>query len=95
MRMWSAKEKAETVLEVLSGQRTVAEACRAYGVAESLFYRWQREFLENAYAAFTSGCAEQEARIRELERLAGQLALEVEVLKKASGLYRQRKGGSW
>ena len=57
MRMWSAKEKAEIVLEVLSGQRTVAEACRAYGVAESLFYRWQREFLENAYAAFTSGRA--------------------------------------
>ena len=51
--------------------------------------------MENAHAAFTSGCAEQEARIRELERLAGQLALEVEVLKKASGLYRQRKGGSW
>ena len=46
-------------------------------------------------AAFTSGCAEQEARIRELERLVGQMALELEVLKKASGLYRQRKGGSW
>jgi hypothetical protein len=25
----------------------------------------------------------------------GQMALELEVLKKASGLYRQRKGGSW
>ncbi len=101
MRRWSAKEKVKIVLEVLSGQRTVAEACRAYGMAESLFYRWQREdkiaslTLENAHAAFTSGCAEQEARIRELERLAGQLALELEVLKKASGLYRQRKGGSW
>ncbi|BCZ92903.1 hypothetical protein TthAA37_24930 (plasmid) [Thermus thermophilus] len=83
------------MLEVLSGQRTVAEACRAYGVAESLLYRWQREFLESAHAAFTSGCAEQEARIRELERLVGQMALELEVLKKASGLYRQRKGGSW
>lgn len=46
MRKWSAKEKAKIVLEVLSGQRTVAEACRAYGVAESLLYRWQREFLE-------------------------------------------------
>jgi putative transposase len=95
MRKWSVKEKAKIVLEVLSGQRTVAEDCRAHGVAESLLYRWQREFLENAHAAFASGCAEQEARIRELERLAGQLALELEILKKASGLYRQRKGGSW
>jgi len=51
--------------------------------------------LENAPAAFASGCAEQEARIRELERLASQLALELEILKKSSGLYRHRKGGRW
>jgi len=36
MRKGSAKEKAKIVLEVLSGQRTVDEACRAHGVAESL-----------------------------------------------------------
>lgn len=95
MRKWSAKEKARIVLELVSGQRSVAEASRVHGVAESVLYRWQREFLENAHAAFASGCGEQEARIRELERLAGQLALELEVLKKASGLYRARKGGSW
>jgi len=68
MRKCSAKEKAKIVLEVLSGQRTVAETSRAHGVAESLLYRWQREFLENAHAAFSSSCtscAEQEARIRE------------------------------
>jgi putative transposase len=82
MRKWSAKEKAKIVLEVLSGQRTVAEACRAHEVAESVLYRWQREFLDNAHAAFSHSCAEQEARVRELERLAGQLALELEVLKK-------------
>lgn len=95
MRRWSAKEKVKIVLEVLSGQRTVAEACRAHEVAESVLYRWQREFLDNAHAAFSHSCAEQEARVRELERLVGQMALELEVLKKASGLYRQRKGGSW
>jgi len=95
MRRWSAKEKVKIVLEVLSGQRTVAEACRAHEVAESVLYRWQREFLDNAHAAFSPSCAEQEARVRELERLVGQMALGLEVLKKASGLYRQRKGGSW
>ncbi len=95
MRKWSAKDKARIVLGLVSGQRSVAEASRVQGVAESVLYRWQREFLENAHAAFTSGCSEQEARIRELERLAGQLALELEVLKKASALYRQRKGGGW
>ena len=90
MRMWSAKEKAEIVLEVLSGQRTVAEACRAYGVAESLFYRWQREFLESAYAAVM-----QSSKLLWRRSLAGQRGLDVEVLKEASGLCRQRKGGCW
>lgn len=86
MRKWSAKDKARIVLELVSGQRSVAEAARVHGVAESLLYRWQREFLENTHAPFASGCSEQEARIRELEGLAGQPALELEVLNKASAL---------
>lgn len=51
--------------------------------------------LEERPAAFTFGCAEQEAHIRELEILASQLALELEILKKVLGLYRQREGRSW
>ncbi|TFU13982.1 transposase, partial [Thermus tengchongensis] len=35
MRKWSAKDKARIVLELVSGQRSVAEAARVHGVAES------------------------------------------------------------
>jgi len=94
MRRWSAKEKVKIVLEVLSGQRTVAEACRAHEVAESVLYRWQREFLDNAHAAFSPSCAEQEARVRELERLVGQMALELEVLKKPRDSTGKGKAGA-
>jgi len=95
MGKWTAKEKARIVLEVLTGQRTVTDACRTYGVSESVYYRWQRKFLDDAHLVFGSTCKEQEARIHELERLVGQMALELEVLKKASSIYRQRKGGAW
>ena len=53
------------------------------------------EFLDDAHLVFGSTCKEQEARIHELERLVRQMALELEVLKKASSIYRQRKGGVW
>lgn len=95
MGKWSAKDKARIVLEVLAGGQTVTSTCRTHGVAESVYYRWQKKFLEDAHLVFGSGCKEQEARIRELERLVGQMALELEVLKKASSVYRQRKGGNW
>ena len=37
-----------------------------------------------------------DARVQdEMREQVRQMALELEVLKKASGLYRQRKGGSW
>ncbi len=73
-------------MALVSGRGSVAEASRVHGVAESGLHRWQREFLENTHAPFASGCSEQEARIRELEGLAGQPALELEVLNKASAL---------
>ncbi len=95
MGKWTAKEKARIVLEVPSGGRTVTDVCRTHGVSESVYYRWQKKFLEDAHLVFGATCKEQEARIQELERLVGQMALELEVLKKASTVSRQRKGGNW
>ncbi len=95
MGKWSAKDEARIALEVLAGGQTVTSACRSHGALESVYCRWQKKFLEDAHLVFGPNCKEQEARIRELERLVGQMALELEVLKKASSAYRQRKGGNW
>lgn len=44
-----AKERLRVVLETLSGQKSIAEACRELGVGETAFYkmrtRWLREAL--------------------------------------------------
>ena len=53
-----------------------------------LLSRWKAEFLENAPKVFEPDerRSEDRARIRELERLLGQQALDLEIAKKASNI---------
>jgi transposase len=86
-RMHSREFKLDVVRQIASGQKRPAQACREYGLAESVLSRWRKEYQERGEAAFSaSQSAEsttQEQRIAELERFCGQLALENTVLKKA------------
>ena len=45
-RHHSAEEKIRIVLEGLRGEDTIAELCRREGIAQSLYYKWSKEFLE-------------------------------------------------
>lgn len=91
--------KTQVVLEVLTGMKSSAQAGREYQIKDSLLYRWKQEFLEQAPRIFELGkthdpCA---ARIAELERLVGQLTMELEIAKKASRLLSSHRSGngSW
>ncbi len=45
-RNHSAKEKIRVVLDGLRGEDSIAELCRREGIAQSLYYKWSKEFLE-------------------------------------------------
>ena len=45
-KKYSAEEKIRIVLEGLRGESTIAELCRREGIAQSLYYKWSKEFLE-------------------------------------------------
>jgi transposase len=45
-RHFSAEDKIRIVLEGLRGEDSVAELCRKEGIAQNLYYRWSKEFLE-------------------------------------------------
>ena len=45
-RKHTAEEKIRIVLEGLRGEETIAELCRREGIAQSLYYKWSKEFLE-------------------------------------------------
>ena len=45
-RKFSAEEKIRIVLEGLRGEETIAELCRKEGIAQNLYHRWSKDFLE-------------------------------------------------
>jgi len=84
-RNFSAEFKAKVVLEILSGSKSAAEVCREYNLKPDLVSHWKNQFIVNAAQVFENGTKvdPQQARIEELERLAGKLSLELEIAKKA------------
>ena len=45
-KQYSAEEKIRIVLEGLRGEVSIAELCRREGIAQNLYYRWSKDFLE-------------------------------------------------
>ena len=92
-RKYSAEDKIRIVLEGLRGEATIAELCRREGIAQNLYYKWSRDFLE-AGKKRLSGDVEREANStevtelksenRHLKQLYADLALKNDVLKKIS-----------
>jgi transposase len=100
-RSFSAEFKAQVVLEILTGAKSVAQVAREYSIKPELLSRWKADFVANASKLFENGAATKAAdpqaeRIAELERLVGRMTLETEILKKGSAILNaevSRKGG--
>ena len=45
-RLYSSEQKTLIVMEAIRGETSVAELCRKHGIAQSMFYKWNKEFLE-------------------------------------------------
>ncbi len=90
-RSFSPEFKARVVLEVLSGMRSKADACRHYQIKDSLISRWTKQFLERAPSLFDTKHQRhpaQDQRLAELERMVGRLTMELDLSKKASQLFQ-------
>jgi transposase-like protein len=89
---YTAAFKAQLVLELLSGTKSMNELCRQHQLKYDTLARWKAHFLAHAADVFATaplGQAEQ-AHIAELERTLGRLTLELEIAKKASSLLSAR-----
>jgi len=83
--------KMKSVLELLKGEETLSQIAQKFEIHSNMLSRWHKEFLERSPDIFKRGKtnaerelkAEQE-RGQELEKLVGQLTLEVDWLKKKS-----------
>lgn len=51
-RQLSAQIKLETVLEVLRGEKAIAQICREWQLTDWLVYKWRQEYVEKAANLF-------------------------------------------
>lgn len=81
--------KLSIARQLASGEKRPAQICREHNLASSVVSRWRTEYEKLGEEAFlpqvSSESTTAEAKIAELERFCGQLALENALLKKALG----------
>lgn len=91
-RQFSADWKAKVALEAIKGQRTIQEIASHYEIHPNLVTHWKKEPLERAVEVFSSGKTQEaqadEELKAELYQQIGKLQVEVDWLKKKSGLPR-------
>lgn len=82
-RSFDAEFKLRVVVQIVSGQRTIADTAREYKIKDCVLARWRDRFLELGPGIFGGSVADSD-RMAELEREVGRQHLELEILKKAS-----------
>jgi transposase-like protein len=98
-RRFSPDFKARVVMEMLTEQKSAAQASREYGIKDSVLSRWKQEFIERSPQLFEQGTVsdDRDQRIAELERMVGRLAMELEMAKKVSRFLNsgRNESGRW
>ena len=91
-KQYSAEEKIRIVLEGLRGEDSIAEICRREGIAQNLYYRWSKDFLEagkkrlagdTARAATSDEVKDLRREATALKEVVADLTLENRLLKKS------------
>ena len=92
-RQFSAEEKIRIVLSGLRGEDSIAELCRREGIAQNLYYRWSKEFLQagkqrlagdTARAATSDEVRDLRREASALKEVVADLTLENRLLKKSA-----------
>ena len=91
-KQYSAEEKIRIVLDGLCGEKTIAALYRCEGIAQSIYYKWSKEFMEagkrrlagdTARAASTGEVKALRREARDLKEVVAEQTLELRLLKKS------------
>jgi transposase len=92
-KIYSSEQKILIVMEALRGEDSVAAICRKHGIAESMFYKWNKEFLEagkkrlagdTTREATSDEVTELRKENQRLKELVADLMLRQDILKKST-----------
>lgn len=91
-KQYSADLKAKIAVEAVKGQRTIQEIASHYSIHPNQVTQWKKQLVEGAGEIFSSGKirgGEADEQLKaELYEQVGKLQVELEWLKKKSGLSR-------
>ena len=91
-RHFSAEDKIRIVLEGLRGEDSIAELCRREGIAQGVYYKWSKDFMEagkrrlawyTSRAANTDEVRDLRREARDLKEVVAEQMLEMRLLKKS------------
>jgi transposase len=91
-RQYSADEKIRIVLDGLRGEMSIAELCRREGLAESMYYKWSKEFLEAGKQRLAGDLVREASsdevkglrkEARDLKEVVAEQTLELRLFKKS------------
>ncbi|CAO1651589.1 Transposase [Parasphingorhabdus sp. NYA22] len=91
-KQYGAEEKIRIVLEGLRGDDSIAELCRREGIAQGVYYKWSKDFMEagkrrlagdTARAANTDEVRDLRKEARDLKEVVAEQTLEMRLLKKS------------
>lgn len=89
-RKFNGSFKAKVALAAVKGDRTMGELAGTFGVHANQITKWKRQLLDGVPRIFSEGPREdlrqQEALTDRLYQQIGQLKVELDWLKKKSGL---------
>lgn len=89
-RQFSAGFKAKVALEAIKGQRTIREIASTFAVHPNQVTEWKRQALDQLPEVFSDGRSRADRSDEELKSelygQIGRLQMELEWLKKKSGL---------
>lgn len=98
-RRWTPAEKHKIVQETYEPGVTVSLVARRHGLPPSQLFYWRRRMEDGALTAVgseervvpESKVRELEAKIMKLERILGQKTVDIEILKEAIKIGREKK----
>ena len=92
-KKYTAKKKAQIVLEILKEERTIPQIASEYGIHPNQLYRWKGQALEGLPNLFEDDRktekalrAAHERELNELYAEIGRLTTQLNWLKKKSGI---------
>lgn len=92
-KRYTAKQKAQIVLEILKEEKTISQIASEYGIHPNQLHRWKKQALEGFPKVFENDAkaertkdAEHERQLKELYAEIGRLTTQLNWLQKKSGL---------